>query len=235
MYIYFIIFILIIIYLYTCNNKDNFAINKNNNLNSLKQKKYRFAVIYTEKRLPYIEKLEKDINLTLEKWPAVFTKSCPRNQNYSLYAKKFCTTCRGLSIAHREIWDDFVNSEADYILIFEDDAEVESLDKLDEIYDKLNNINSDITYLGHCYGHLCLHAYVLTKDGAKILLENIKTCGAAIDEQVSQLVQDKYIESEIVKNPGEKSHWTQGYFHQIGKTDGDGSLQTYKDYEKIKK
>lgn len=233
MYLFILIFILLIVYLcLLCKqNVDNFD---NFNIQNLKDKKYRFAVIYTEQRLINVNKLEKDLNINLEKWPAVFTNSCPRNQNYSLYAKKFCTTCRGLSIAHREIWDDFNNSDAEYILIFEDDAEVESLDKVNEIYKILNNINSDITYLGHCYGHLCLHAYVLTKEGSKILLENVKTCGPAIDEQISQLISDKVIESTFVKNPTEKKHWTQGYFHQIGKTDGDGSMQQYVDYKKIK-
>ena len=82
---------------------------------------------------------------------------------------------------------------------------------------------------------ICLHAYVLTREGAKILLENIQTCGAAIDEQLSQMITDNIIEAEFVKNPDEKEHWTQGYFHQVGKTDGDGSMQVYHDIEKPSK
>jgi len=238
MYIcFFLIIFLISTYLYLiyCENKNDTFINNKNLMNSLKDKKYRFAVIYVDERLPIVEKLENDLEIKLEKWPAVFTQSCPKNENYSLYAQKYCKTCRGLSIAHKEIWEDFNNSDSDYILIFEDDAELESLDKIDEIYEKLNNINADITYMGHCYGHLCLHAYVLTKDGVKILLENTKSCGAALDEQISQLITDQIIEAEFVKNPTEKKHWTQGFFHQVGKTDTDGSLQKYVEYEKEKK
>ena len=234
MYFIIILIIIILISIYICScvlkKKDNFK----NKLLSFNNKKYRYAVIYSKKRLNNVIKLENDLNIKLEKWPAVFTESCPKNKNYSLYAKKFCTTCRGLSIAHKEIWEDFISSDSEFILIFEDDAELESLSKLNFIYEKLNNINADITYLGHCYGHLCLHAYVLTKEGAKILIENIKTCGAAIDEQISLLINDNIIEAEFVKNPNEKKHWTQGLFHQIGINDGDGSMQQYKDYEKNK-
>jgi len=232
MHLILILIIIILVFIYICscvlNKKDNFK----NKFLSLNDKKYRYAVIYSKKRLNNVNKLENDLNIKLEKWPAVFTESCPRNKNYSLYAKKFCTTCRGLSIAHKEIWEDFINSDSEYILIFEDDAKLESSSRLNLIYDKLNNINADITYLGHCYGHLCLHAYVLTKEGAKILIENVKTCGAALDEQISLLISDKIIEAEFVKNPNEKKHWTQGLFHQIGINDGDGSMQQYKDYEK---
>ena len=237
MILYIILLSLLIIYfVITICGLEGFSLENFNSNNSkireLTDKKYRFAVIYTDKRLPMVEKLEKDLDIKLERWPAVFTNSCPRNKNYSMYAKKFCSTCRGLSIAHKEIWHDFVNSDSNYILIFEDDAQVESIGKIDEIYKKLNNIEADITYMGHCYGHLCLHAYVLTREGAKILLENIQTCGAAIDEQLSQMITDNIIEAEFVKNPGEKKHWTQGLFHQVGKTDGDGSMQSYHDMKK---
>ena len=225
-----ILIFLFVIFLITCNINTISNFSNNDKVNLLRDKKIRFCVINSDKRKANVDKLEKDIDITLEKWPAVFTDTCPGNNNYSLYAKKLCKTCRGLSIAHKEIWYDFINSESDFIVIFEDDAELESSKCLNIFYDKINNLTADITYLGHCFGHLCLHAYALSKEGAKILTQNVKNCGPAIDEQLSQLILTKIIDAEFVKNPNEKSHWTNGLFHQIGKTDSDGTLQQYSDY-----
>ena len=221
---------LFVIFFIMCNVGTISNFSNYDKVNLLKDKKIRFCVIYSDKREENVAKLEKDLDIILEKWPAIFTDSCPGNNNFSLYAKKLCKTCRGLSIAHKEIWYDFINSESDFIVIFEDDAELESSKCLNIFYDKINNLTADITYLGHCYKHLCLHAYALNQQGAKILVQNIKNCGPAIDEQISQLIVTKIIDAEFVKNSNEKEHWTNGLFHQIGKTDSDGSLQKYSEY-----
>ena len=193
--------------------------------------KIRFAIIYTNKRILIIKKLESDLQIKCERWPAVFTKSCPININYSKYAKKICTTCRGLSIAHKEIWDDFKKSDSDYIVIFEDDAEIESEQAIDLFFNKLNNLSADITYLGHCFGHLCLHSYVLNKYAVRILLDHVRTCGTAIDEQISDLITDGSITAEFVENKNCREHWTQGFILQSGVDTKDGSYQEYEAYE----
>ena len=244
-----VVFILLIVYL-IFNKSNNKAYNKAYNeasneasnkasspvsdvfikevLNIIRKKPvFRYAVIYSEKRKKTVDKLELDLGVDIERWPAVFTESCPFNQGYSVFKKKKCKTCRGLTIAHKEIWDDFIHSDADYIVIFEDDAEIESINVLPMISDKLNNLTSDMTYLGHCFDTLCNHAYVLNKKAAQVLSENVKTCGQALDEQIETIIKSGIITAEYVQNKNGREHWTQGLIYQTGADTMDGSMQSY--------
>ena len=136
-------------------------------------------------------------------WPGVFTGDCPgyfpeARQDHSPGAD------RGMILAHRAIWEEFVSSREisaerlkidekdDIMLVFEDDpyplVENHQLNTLREI----NRMKSDLHWLGWCYHHeypfrspLCMHAYAMSVVGARSLLKSIKPCGPLpLDRQV---------------------------------------------------
>ena len=225
-----IVILLFSSFIFNKSEKDKFWIS-NSNINTIN--KTRYAVIFSEKRQQTVARLEKDLGIKLERWPAVFTSSCPLNENYSSNIKKKCKTCRGLTIAHKEIWDDFIHSDANYIVIFEDDAEIESIYAIPKISEKLNNLTADITYLGHCFDTLCNHAYVLNKKAAKALYEKVKTCGQALDEQIETIIKNGTITADYVQNISGRKHWTQGLIYQTGSSTVDGSMQSYEGEIKV--
>lgn len=148
-----------------------------------------------------LARIENGKNMTaslpfkVEPWYSVFASSCP--------GKPGKGNDRGVTMSHYQIWADFVHStrnEADnansVIAIFEDDAVVAVQNITTSLEAELRNLDTDLVFLGWCYGGrhmpMCTHAYLLTRDGAKRLLENWDICNpGAIDGQWRQLATDK--------------------------------------------
>ena len=129
-------------------------------------------------------------------WPPIYTHDCFVNE--TIHSKG-----RGSNLVHREIWDYFYRHRRpcglehdDAIIIFEYDAFYGPKSAASVIIDAVIHMNTDLLYLGYCYqsrhhprstglAPYCLHAYVLTLQGAKKLVELLDVCGLFADVQLS--------------------------------------------------
>lgn len=141
-------------------------------------------------------------------WPPVYTENCPGNtyKDVTSFNKVHKSGYqRGLMMAHRQVWEEFVvvnkdipanisSYESPKVIIFEDDAMEVDPSAPDIAYQSVQNMTSQLHYLGHCYDRYpgtsppeCAHAYALTVEGARILLRNMDWCahkfGGALDQQ----------------------------------------------------
>jgi hypothetical protein len=88
----------------------------------------------------------------------------------------------------------------DRIVIFEDDV-VHTIKELNStLLEELTDMNNvDVLYLGWCDGRaarpvpLCLHAYALTRQGAKKLIHYYEPCGRAVDEQFVMIIKNGWL------------------------------------------
>ena len=142
-------------------------------------------------------------------WPPVYTGDCPQaaKADSTIYFGKHTPGLqRGAIMAHRQILENFIDINRDIpanmssyespkIIIFENDAmEIDPMAP-NLAYQSVANMTSQIHYLGHCYDRYpgvsppeCAHAYALTVEGARIILENIDWCahrnGGSYDQQL---------------------------------------------------
>jgi len=173
-------------------------------------------------RIKNITEFSKQLKQPLEEWPAIYTKPCPTRITKHF---KRGQAERGLLLAHQQIWQRFINSPYNIVVIFEDDVIVSSPYSIEHMHKELKNLKVDLLYLGHCsavYFHKgapwCTHAYALTKKGAQILLDNSDNCTSyAVDDYMHLLTIDKKIDWNVVENPPlEKNNQpTRGLFHQL--------------------
>lgn len=95
--------------------------------------------------------------------------------------------------------NDKVYRDDDILVIFEDDAESIVTHTNETILEELNEMTTDILYLGWCEGRLarpvplCTHAYAVTRRGARILVDKYEPCGKAIDEQMVQICKNGWL------------------------------------------
>jgi len=110
--------------------------------------------------------------------------------------------------------DGILYNDNDIIIIFEDKIDIVVNDLKDILIDELKNMNTDILYLGWCYGKsksnnnnnnnnnnnipLCSHAYALTRRGAKQVIAYYNLCGPPIDEQLAHMIKNNYISYRLV-------------------------------------
>ena len=190
---------------------------------NLDLRKFCFCVIDGYKRKENIKNLENALGLKLERWPGIFTRSCPGKWNKTKKQSE-----RGVTLAHILLWNNLLKrQDKEYMVIFEDDA-IPSLEInfKNNFMQAISNLEADITRLGYCkYSKefLCSHAYVINKKCVRKLLDNIDDC-SIVDNQISNLERKGIIS---VKNidpkyyEGQKNHWTSGLFHQL-----DNTMQT---------
>jgi hypothetical protein len=112
---------------------------------------------------------------------------------------------RGLTIAHKEVWEEFVQnhlhiphnqsaSTLPVLVVFEDDA-ICVMENCQNVTMKwLQSMSTDLAYLGWCsmdkaarIPPVCTHAYAVSVHGARKLLHEIKPCRQAIDLQLHEL------------------------------------------------
>ena len=145
-------------------------------------------------------------------WPPIYTNECPgvKFKDNTAFNKVHAPGfTRGLILAHRQIWDEFLWShrevlpnvsfwESPKMIVFEDDAMEIDPRAPDMAYTAVMNMTSELLYLGHCYDRMpgavppeCTHAYALTLEGARKLLANLDWCarayGGALDSQMKAL------------------------------------------------
>lgn len=139
---------------------------------------------------------------------------------------------RGLTLAHRLVWEEAQRRSARYVLVLEKDAVASSSDTAEQIEQALL-YPADVTYLGWCYGQnmshppLCTHAYVLSRDAVNALLDSIPTLGCVpgralppLDHIFRRVIEFKGLSWKKVNNPRKAPrHWTSGIFHQEGPED----------------
>lgn len=105
--------------------------------------------------------------------------------------------------------DGVLYNDNDIIIIFEDKIDIAVNDLKDIIIDEVKNMNTDMLYLGWCYGKsksnnnnnnipLCSHSYALTRRGAKQVITYYNLCGPPIDEQLAHMIRNNYITYRLV-------------------------------------
>lgn len=162
------------------------------------------AVENAKARIAHGKQTASLLPFKVEFWYSLYASSCPNRKNKG--------NDRGVTVSHYQIWHDFVwqgnyvnrqknkgfyphfpqTNDNDVIVIFEDDAEL-AVTNIEEILRvELTQMTTDLLFLGWCYGARsmpsCLHAYVLTRKGARNLLSQFDTCSAqALDGQLIEL------------------------------------------------
>ncbi len=106
-------------------------------------------------------------------------------------------------LGHYNIWKQFINTNKEYALIFEDDINFNDdvKPKLLNIIDNIPN-DADIVYVDYCYetcnntkdlfyksNHpLCNHCYIVSKKGAIKLIDKLKVMTNNKDEMMKELI-----------------------------------------------
>jgi len=106
--------------------------------------------------------------------------------------------------SHRKLWKHLFDSNIDIAIIFEDDLAIPLNITRDTIEDEINNSKGfDILFLGHCYSSncskedmtcvgygQCLHAYIVTRNALKILLDQPVDYNKAVDHITNDLCEN---------------------------------------------
>jgi len=209
-------------------NKNNIFFNKN---------KILFTIILGNKQERIdnvnnlISKLKTKFDSDIEIWPAIYTKPCPKHLDKTTKPNE-----RGLLLAHKQLWDRFIVSNYDTLVIFEDDAILSSEHSIELLQKELLNMKTHLLYLGYkpmlysgniikpfSYpfggGNLwskipfATHAYAITKNTAQILIDNFDQCGLPVDLYIMSLY-DKLDWTTVNKPNNEKPSFDKGLFHQ---------------------
>ena len=151
-------------------------------------------------------------------------------------SEKFNLSRVACHLGHMKILERFLLTDKKYALIFEDDIKVDKCNMNKYRY-KINNIllnipfDADIVYISFCWEHcdkvkyvnnifyksykpLCRHMYLVSNNGARIILENTKKLKAPGDNTIGALIENKKLVSYNV-NPY--------YFNLIQNRDNLGS------------
>lgn len=181
-----------------------------------------------ERRANMIKKM-KEINQNYIIFDAVDGKNMNNNQkNMCNKFEKLSDGEKGCFLSHYLLWKKILESGYETVIIFEDDAEIINIEDFKNIQQFLIP-DYDAIFLGFCYEQynkkvkelkkysiyktnkvLCTHAYILTKNGIKKMLDyldNQKTWNYPVDHVVNKIDNfNKYLISpQLVKQSGEKS------------------------------
>jgi len=148
-------------------------------------------------RLEDFDKMMKRLEWNYQRFPAINMKDKPIDKGYISKYSVFLTNSEiGCALSHIELWQKLADGDKDRMIIFEDDARTyiqkETFSEMfNGFYSHLqeNNIEEpDILYLGKALDRcekyervwknvyrskhpVCLHAYIITKKGAKKMLK----------------------------------------------------------------
>ena len=139
-------------------------------------------------------------------FPAVFSQACGEDRSLSF------DKGHGSNMAHKEVWDQFYRNRRpcglrnnDTLVVFEYDAFLGMDDAGALAIESVEKMASDIHFLGFCYqkpnlhprvsgkAPYCLHAYAVTLEGARKLLDLVDSCSFFADAQVAILADSKNI------------------------------------------
>ena len=179
-----------------------------------------------------------------DKWYGVFTSPCPSSMHkhfserglalahYNIWLDfiYFDPIVSGNITACSKIGDnEFENrygqlykngkrfQDNDIIIILEDDADIFVTDINKVLRDELQEMTTDVLYLGWCEGRnarpvpLCSHAYALTRGGTRKLVHYYEPCGKAIDEQFVIMAKNNWISYRKVNPSSYKSNYRENY------------------------
>ena len=128
---------------------------------------------------------------------------------------------RGCTYAHIKAFEQIVKNNKPAI-IFEDDialgdVSIDTTAKHFKKYIEKHCKNVDIGYIGHCFVDKCLHAYYISVEGARKLLELTEPCKLnPMDLQIADLCNSKKLKcSYAKKNFRNKGTWAEGILKQI--------------------
>ncbi len=116
-------------------------------------------------------------------------------------------------LGHYNIWKTFIASNKEYALIFEDDINFND-DVRPKLINIINNIpkDADIVYVDYCYElcnntkelfyksnyPLCNHCYIVSKKGARKLIDKLQVMTNNKDEMMKELIIKKELISYSV-------------------------------------
>ena len=153
-------------------------------------------------------------NLVKEKW-------INDTKNNKPYIKEFTISRVICHLGHIKILKTFLSSNKEYALIFEDDLDIDN--NFNEVKSKINTIinnipsDTDIIYLSYCFEYcdkikkindifshsyrpLCRHFYLVSKKGAKKIINLTLPMFSSGDRMIGSLIKNKSLISYNV-NP----------------------------------
>ena len=167
-----------------------------------KNKNYVERRKQANQRRKQAEETTRLLPFPLVEWPSMYVQDCPG------FIKTTRNQCRGVSMAHYQIWADWeyqgrlgsnkaYASDSDVLVVFEDDAVITVKNITQSLEQELSpgTMKSDYNLLGWCYEDenkytmpLCTHAYAVTRAGVKKILAAWNICspngGIDIDMRV---------------------------------------------------
>lgn len=183
-------------------------------------------VLYIPKREKYIKDIMKKMKLNPEyvqgpdKNKLNLEKMIENNeitQNFGIDKNKGRIACH---LGHLKILEKFLKTDKKYALIFEDDIKIDNYketetkiktilenlpDKFDIIYfdycwSKCKKTKKYNDYLNHTISTLCRHFYLVSKNGAQIIVNNTLPMYHNGDNMYADLVKNKKLISFDVRN-----------------------------------
>jgi hypothetical protein len=194
------------------------------------------AVDNAYRRIEHAKQTVKTFPFPVDMWWSVYAPECP--------GRKSKGNDRGVAMAHYQIWADWyfqgrrgadkaTATDADVLIVFEDDATPAVKDLIHSLQRELNptTMKSDLNFLGWCYGRrgmpMCTHAYALTRAGVGKIIPEWDSCSSySIDGQWKNMVTNNVftwqkadpssyadLREGFVDNP---HYFTRGIFIQKG-------------------
>ena len=128
----------------------------------------------------------------------------------------------GCKNAHRKVLEAVIR-HGKRSIIFEDDIilTLNTNDILYKIKDFIEETtNKDLAYLGHCWGDQCTHAYIVSPEAAKKLLDSIDWCNKEpVDNLMADLCAIKELDcvyAKDYKKQKPEGSWSEGLILQEG-------------------
>jgi hypothetical protein len=186
------------------------------------------------RRIQNGRKFASSLPFPVQEWWSIQCGPCPKLQREKKIANgKSRGNDRGVSLAHLQIWDNFLyegrngfnRTAHDVLVVFEDDAVSAVTDLKWSLDRELMNVDVDLLFLGWCKGSkgfpMCTHAYAATRSGIEKIRNGFDTCGTAIDGQFNAMYRKKMFTLRKAKKdsynslrPGFENYWTSGIIVQ---------------------
>lgn len=139
----------------------------------------------------------------------------------------------GCTLSHIGVWKKIIKSNHQYHLILEDDIAIPANVNVETIISDLNKTfldgtqkGTDFIYIGSCFGGMCTHAYIISKNGAEKLLHTIDVKSVKpIDHQIKDY--DGITKLFSTNIPNDKNTWGDGLIKQSTKVHSTIDLENW--------
>ena len=168
------------------------------------------------------------LGLDCQRVPAYYVTSNMKEDIKSKCGKSFINESANLRYvigcknAHRKALEAVIQHR-ERSIIFEDDIilPLNTNDVVSKIKDFIEeNTNKDLAYLGHCWGDQCLHAYIVSPEAAKKLLDSIDWCNKIpVDVLMAEQCKNNLncVYAKDYKGEKPENSWSGGIILQEGK------------------